>query len=159
MMFSLPMVAIYYLSFTQKKKIITYHAFYIFFLLVYFFTKFSYKIGCSFRLELYSISFYWRWILINSWALWPSLTKSLIKNRNKIILSQVIIWIKHKPPPSQQLLHFTGHNKICHTTSLCHIRHLILNHPCFWPQAQDPHRDLTPALFRSLFSINISNVH
>ena len=29
----------------------------------------------------------------------------------------------------------------------------------FWPQAQDPHRHSTPALFRSLFSINISIVH
>ena len=28
-------------------------------------TKFNYKIGCNFRLQPYSISFYWRWILTN----------------------------------------------------------------------------------------------
>ena len=34
-----------------------------FYLFNYFMTKFSYKIGYSIRLQPYSISFYWRWIL------------------------------------------------------------------------------------------------
>ena len=37
----------------------------IFCLLINLRTLFSYKIGCSVKLQLYSISFYWRWILTN----------------------------------------------------------------------------------------------
>ena len=65
---------------------------------IYIYTKFGYKLGCSLKLQFYSISFYWIWILTNPsldyiFFLHPLYLQNFQKIKNKKLCHQSIVKI------------------------------------------------------------------